>query len=1329
MFRKLSVVVLVVLSGWSHLNAEEHYPGATYPRLFWRSESVGATINPSNLGRSPIELFDLPHRIGNETRPVIAASGGVTSDGSGSGGAVAAVFPNLYASVGAGLAYLNDHEGVLVRGDVAAARPVGTRTVAGASLTGQFARGDGEDVGAGVSLGLSHRIGTLGGLSRLRVHGGLRNVGKTARRVDDEVPIFPAFSPFIGFDALPIVSKDVSIGFSSTATIDRFQGISFDAVGVIRFADGITASVGWWHRVGGGDSGIWPGITAGVRIPLGGGDPRYRGHLSVQPTRTGSAALSGGVVTAFETIDAIPPDVEVATTEGSNGLVVLSPHAERRQVIFNVSAHDDRHIARIEASLVDSQGKTIRAWDFVPRYSGVLSGDIASRITSPLHPTTMTGTAVFDVQSAQGDGFYRIDVDAIDAAGNRSIRASREILVDTRPPEVIERSLELVSEEDNRDLTQRPLPLRESDTVTYRFSVREADAIEAAVIDAAGRTIARPELALSPDLDENSFYTGTVAWSGVRDGGERAEEGIYRVEVIAFDEIGNLRSIQSDRIIVEQTTPIFRIDLSDSTIVGHEAMRRREIVARPKLEPIVGLKEWAIDLRKVGSESPIRTWSGIDLPPESIILGNSLFPEDGTYEIGGASWYQNGSEARTRTRSITVDRVAPSVEIALSPQRVQPENGREVTIYVESDGTATEGRLVARRKSFEGSEPIEVQEYEDVPDRTTWSFVDERGELVEPGIYQLSFEVADAFGNPSESDPVDVLLLERLSGIGIVTAEDTFSPNGDGRDDTLRFSVDGPSRRGGEFVLKIVDPAGSIVRTIRGETAFPQTVEWDGRRGDGGIARDGLYTGLLAVDLPESDPMTAETTAFRIDTEAPSASVSIQGDRIVSPDGDGRKDELSISLSDFENDPSGARVVNVEVRSPKGLGPSIGVAYPVDPPQRFSWVPRRLDGTLVPDGEYVIAMTITDTVGNDRTVFSEPFRVDTRPVRAYLRIDRGAINPTLDDQRSAVVFEPVVSDRSRVKGWTFKIVQDRTKRVVLQEEGEGDVLPETVRWPTRTDSGNIVVEDGEYTGEFTVEYIHGPIFTRSSPTVTVDSTVPVVAVTTNPLPFSPDGDGTADVLQFKITYTDTSPALYWYLEITDPKGAFFYDVGGEGAPPDELAWDGTARNGETVISAETYSWRLEISDRLGNVGETSGSLPIDILVEPYNGGYRMQVPSITFPPNSSELVLEGSEPGAIKNREVLNRVSEILKRYPAYNIVVEGHAVNVTGTEREEREELLPLSTARAEAVRSALIGLGVPRGMVSAEGRGGTIPVVEHTNTTMRWKNRRVDFVLQRAR
>jgi hypothetical protein len=184
--------------------------------------------------------------------------------------------------------------------------------------------------------------------------------------------------------------------------------------------------------------------------------------------------------------------------------------------------------------------------------------------------------------------------------------------------------------------------------------------------------------------------------------------------------------------------------------------------------------------------------------------------------------------------------------------------------------------------------------------------------------------------------------------------------------------------------------------------------------------------------------------------------------------------------------------------------------------------------------------------------------------------------------------------------------------------------------------------------------------------ISVDRTPPVLSVSLTPQPFSPDGDGRDDTLRIDMTADDRSELSYWLLEIFDPYGEFFYDVGGRGSIPGRLRWDGMARNGERVISAERYPWRLEVADELGNVAVTEGEIDVDILVEPFEGGYRIQIPSITFPPNSSVLIVDPDDPQGRQNLAVLRRLVEILGRFPQYSIVVEGHAVNLSGTAREQ---------------------------------------------------------------
>ncbi len=90
-------------------------------------------------------------------------------------------------------------------------------------------------------------------------------------------------------------------------------------------------------------------------------------------------------------------------------------------------------------------------------------------------------------------------------------------------------------------------------------------------------------------------------------------------------------------------------------------------------------------------------------------------------------------------------------------------------------------------------------------------------------------------------------------------------------------------------------------------------------------------------------------------------------------------------------------------------------------------------------------------------------------------------------------------------------------------------------------------------------------------------------------------------------------------------------------------------------------------------------------------------------------------------------MAEIFQKYDAYRIKIAGHAVNITGTEREEVEELQPLSLARAESVKDALVERDISANRITTVGQGGREPLVPHTDLENRWKNRRVEFILIR--
>jgi outer membrane protein OmpA-like peptidoglycan-associated protein/opacity protein-like surface antigen len=90
--------------------------------------------------------------------------------------------------------------------------------------------------------------------------------------------------------------------------------------------------------------------------------------------------------------------------------------------------------------------------------------------------------------------------------------------------------------------------------------------------------------------------------------------------------------------------------------------------------------------------------------------------------------------------------------------------------------------------------------------------------------------------------------------------------------------------------------------------------------------------------------------------------------------------------------------------------------------------------------------------------------------------------------------------------------------------------------------------------------------------------------------------------------------------------------------------------------------------------------------------------------------------------ETLDIVGTILRRYPAFSVVITGHTDEV-GT--KEDNEILSL--ARAEVVRTYLVqNFGLPSDKLTAQGAGESAPMADNTTEEGRFLNRRVEFTIQ---
>lgn len=1299
----LPLVLLAIRASVPVVSADE-----TVPWAFWYSSNPAEGVLRLSDEPIPQSVFLLPHasalgwdqyvpgslRLGAAGAAVIPPTTDTKGYGGGGSIALTGLGDRFLWSAGAGISGGEDRSSGRLVGSLA--RPVAARMVAGAGvhLSLLNTRDHGTEPSVALDIGVARSFGASRGPGRVTAHAALLDIGPESLR--------EAFTPLIGLDSTVWSDGDARVDASlaamgrSSETITLGGAVSFSW----RERLELTTAVPFLQ----GDS-VFPAIPSlrlDVTVPLGERNNRTGAGLFVVPSDGAGTVVGFDAHTVIVSRTEEPPEIAVRTEAPIPD--VVSPHGEYRVVAATVEARDDRAMGFLELRVEDGDGRVLRTTSVYPAGPDWGAMTLSDRLSRRLRSDLVQGDLVWNAAPDEEDGTFLFVAHSADAAGNRSRREIATVTVDATPPEISGRFT--AHGGDGTELED--LRLAASGEVSGEVTLRGADRSRFVVIDQASR----PVRELIPEaLDGNGYR---LSWNGSGDDGYRVANGVYRIRTEATDAAGNRSSLESEEITVRGRTPEMSIAVSSHVMTGEGAGSSQAIVVIPRLEPATGLRDWTIDL--VGADGEvIRSWSGIDLLPEEIRLDGEGFPADGEYRIAGRAVYLDGETAFSESGTIVVDQTPPSVAVAAARTRVRRGIDAAIPIFVETGPDVARTEVVLYR---DGDEMRRISSGRPSP-TLELPLADSAGRPLSAGTYTIGVLAQDRYGNVARPTPLELEVLPGDIDAQIILDHRVFSPNDDGRQDYVSvYATVSEDRSLDEYTLVIQDGAGEDVTRRSGAGVPPPTIVWDGRDARGGLIQDGRYSLVLEARYADGTTVASNRETVTVDTSVDAPELELEG-ATISPDGDGRLDELVIRVGPVDSDVV-ERYLVVE-RNGADLA-----RRAVEPPGTIRWIPRGTTNLPIPDGEYRLYAEVADEAGNTIRGEALPFAVITRPVTAYLSVSQPHLSPNGDDLDEEITIRPVVPEPSGMVRWSLIIASRETGRVLRRFSGDGETLPENLRWDGIGETGALA-EDGHYLARLEAEWEWGARVDVESVPFVLDGTPPDLDVRVHPRRFSPDDDGVDDRLFFDVELHDISPIQFWYLEVLDPRGRFFYDDGGSGAPPRRIFWDGYARNGERVVSAAEYRWSLQVVDELGNETVVEGAIETDVLVERTDRGYRIQVPGITFLPDSAELVLDSGRPEGQRNITVLDRIVEIFERYPDYAVIVEGHAVNVTGTDREQREELLPLSLARARSVRDALVERGVPARRLEATGRGGAVPIVPHGDVENRWKNRRVEFLLVR--
>jgi outer membrane protein OmpA-like peptidoglycan-associated protein len=295
--------------------------------------------------------------------------------------------------------------------------------------------------------------------------------------------------------------------------------------------------------------------------------------------------------------------------------------------------------------------------------------------------------------------------------------------------------------------------------------------------------------------------------------------------------------------------------------------------------------------------------------------------------------------------------------------------------------------------------------------------------------------------------------------------------------------------------------------------------------------------------------------------------------------------------------------------------------------------------------------------------------------------------------------------------------------------GDGTSLPNRLVWDGKADSGAMAPE-GEYTAALAIDYGSnlGGGSATSAP-FALDVTPPTGTISLSAALFSPIES--SDTITLKL---DASSKLAkidsWTMDIYDPGGNVFRSFSSKW-PAAAVTWDGRSARGELVQSAEDYPVVAKVRDQFGNTGIVKATVPIDILVEKTQRGYRILASRIFFKAFTADYADVAAELSQ-QNASRLDQLAAKLSKFPGYNITIVGHAVMINWDKPEAGKEeqqaiLIPLSKARADAVESALVDRGLEKARFTTEGVGASDQLVPDSNYKDRWQNRRVALFLEK--
>ncbi|HEX9190390.1 MAG TPA: FlgD immunoglobulin-like domain containing protein, partial [Vicinamibacteria bacterium] len=552
--------------------------------------------------------------------------------------------------------------------------------------------------------------------------------------------------------------------------------------------------------------------------------------------------------------------------------------------------------------------------------------------------------------------------------------------------------------------------------------------------------------------------------------------------------------------------------------------------------------------------------------------GGQVLP-DGEYALVFSIADACGAESGQST-VVTVDTVPPEVEIA------EPSSGQRVSASVDVLGRATDPHFAEWVLDLSCGEA------------TDWTRLERRtlpvgpGSFLArwdtsrapPGVCRLRLAAMDEAENRS-AEAFATATVERGELLeGLSATPDVFSPNGDGRRETVTLGY--ALRRSARVRLE-VRAAGNVVRTLEtGEerSAGPWSHVWDGLDDSGVPVAEGVLTLWVRAEDP-GVPTIYEEKSIRLDLDRTPPRVQVsrpETDGFVGPATTvrGVVEDRNLALFTVSAAPAGSAAGEL-ARGSQGSAAERDLA----------------SLSLLAEGPHVLQVAASDTAENEARL-DRPFFMDATPPRAA--IQSPASGAFLRRGETPILVTGLVGD-DHLGSWTLRFGEGREPPAFVTI-GQGVVGGAGIAlgaWDVR------FVPDGFYTLSLVATDRAGQK-TESRIAVTLDGRPPVVAFALPTDGGYVTGDGPV------LGTANDAHLASWELEAAPGSGATAFQWSPLGAGSVSVA-EGTLADWSPLPPDGVYTLRLTARDEVDLTATAQATVTVDTTPPATPGGLRAKV--------------------------------------------------------------------------------------------------------------------------